>query len=122
VKQYHDSWLLGEQFSLHQSEDSKSILAPSSKEERIYVLQGEIKMLEELLEEVPESKCTVVSGSMLMIGCLHSISVYKLAHARLLQVDVSDKVNAMIAKLEKDDPQRAGRYKEWRMTVKKDTT
>jgi hypothetical protein len=53
---YH-SWLLGETFSLGQQHDIKPILAPTSNEEKIMVLQGEIKMLEELLEEVPDSKC-----------------------------------------------------------------
>jgi hypothetical protein len=53
---YH-SWLLGETFSLRQQDGSKPILAPTSKEEKVVVFQGEIQMLEELLEEVPDSKC-----------------------------------------------------------------
>ena len=54
---YH-AWLVGETFSLHGVADRKPILAPSSDEEKAQVLKGEIRMLEELLQEVPESKCT----------------------------------------------------------------
>ena len=54
---YH-SWLLGETFSLQDGHYSKPILAPTSKEEKIEVLRSEIEMLEELLQEEPDSKCT----------------------------------------------------------------
>lgn len=57
---YH-SWLLGETFSLSQQDDIKPILAPTSNGERILVLQGEIRLLEDLLEEVPDSKCKSTS-------------------------------------------------------------
>jgi hypothetical protein len=50
-------------------------------------------------------------------GCLNSISVYKLALARLEDVDVKNQVVEMISKLEKDDPMRKGRYQEWRISI-----
>jgi hypothetical protein len=53
---YH-AWLLGESFSLHGIEQEKPILAPTTTVERVEVLKGEIKLLEELLQEVPENKC-----------------------------------------------------------------
>jgi hypothetical protein len=53
---YH-SWLLGETFSLHEPSQERPILAPTSDEEKLAVLQSEIEMLEELLQEVPKSKC-----------------------------------------------------------------
>ena len=53
---YH-SWLLGETFSLQEIMESRPVLAPTSEEERIHILKGEIQMLEELLVEVPNSKC-----------------------------------------------------------------
>jgi len=52
---YH-SWLLGETFSLQEVE-SRPILAPTSDEEKMRILKDEIQMLEELLVEVPNSKC-----------------------------------------------------------------
>ena len=51
------SWLLGETFSLSSVKDVRPILAPTSDEEMVAVLEEQIKMLEELLEEVPNSKC-----------------------------------------------------------------
>jgi hypothetical protein len=53
---YH-AWLLGESFSLHGVEQEKPILTPTTTEERAEVLQSEIKLLEELLQKAPESKC-----------------------------------------------------------------
>jgi len=53
---YH-SWLLGETFSLQGPPQERPILAPTSNEEKVAVLQSEIDMLEELLQEVPKSKC-----------------------------------------------------------------
>ena len=53
---YH-SWLLGETFSLQEETRNRPILAPISRDERIHTLLGEIHMLEELLQEVPDSKC-----------------------------------------------------------------
>jgi hypothetical protein len=53
---YH-SWLLGETFSLQEVSQERPILAPTSDEEKVSVLQSEIEMLEELLQEVPKSKC-----------------------------------------------------------------
>jgi len=50
---------LGETFSLQQQPQEKPILAPTSDEEKEAVLQSEIRMLEELLQEVPKSKCTL---------------------------------------------------------------
>jgi hypothetical protein len=38
-----------------------------------------------------------------------------MALARYLKKDVHDEVDAMITKMEANDPMRAGRYKEWRM-------
>jgi geranylgeranyl transferase type-2 subunit alpha len=57
---YH-SWLLGETFSLQQppQDSERPIIAPTSDEEKVAVLQSEIQMLEELLQEVPSSKCTL---------------------------------------------------------------
>jgi hypothetical protein len=55
---YH-SWLLGETFSLQQHPtEERPILAATSDEEKMAVLQSEIQMLEELLKEEPKSKCT----------------------------------------------------------------
>jgi len=54
---YH-SWLLGETFALHDKQVHKPILAPTSNEEKIEVLRSEINMLEELLQEEPDSKCS----------------------------------------------------------------
>lgn len=54
---YH-SWLLGESFSLQDAvQQDRPILAPTAREEREQVLKSEIKLLEELLEEAPDSKC-----------------------------------------------------------------
>jgi hypothetical protein len=54
---YHQ-WLLGETFTLHPSHPSPlPILSPPTKAEKVAVLQGEIKMLEDLLQEEPEAKC-----------------------------------------------------------------
>ena len=59
---YHQ-WLLGETFTLHPQHQQQNppanppILAPTSREEKITVLKGEIQMLEELLREEPGSKC-----------------------------------------------------------------
>ena len=59
---YHQ-WLLGETFTLHPQHQHQQrpinypILAPTSKEEKISVLESEIKMLEGLLQEEPGSKC-----------------------------------------------------------------
>lgn len=66
---YHQ-WLLGEAFTLHPQQQGQQpinfpILAPTSKEEKISVLQDEIKMLEELLQEEPESKCILLLHSSL---------------------------------------------------------
>jgi hypothetical protein len=58
---YH-SWLLGETFSLQEETENKPILAPSSREEKVDILQSEIQMLEELLQEVPDSKCKLNHG------------------------------------------------------------
>ena len=114
---YH-SWLLGETFSLRQQDGIKPILAPTSKEEKIVVLQGEIQLLEELLEEVPDSKCKSPSPHWFtVVGCLNSISVYKIALARVQQTEVPDEVTRMITKLEQGDPMRAGRYKDWRDAI-----
>jgi len=55
---YH-SWLLGETFSLQLQPQEKPILAPTSDKEKEAVLQSEIQMLEELLQEEPNSKCTL---------------------------------------------------------------
>jgi hypothetical protein len=58
---YH-SWLLGETFSLHNEQDeNRPILAPTSVEEKMSTLQTEIQLLEELLQEVPNSKCNLPS-------------------------------------------------------------
>jgi hypothetical protein len=38
-----------------------------------------------------------------------------MALARYLKKDVHEEVDAMITKMEVNDPMRAGRYKEWRM-------
>jgi len=102
---YH-SWLLGETFSLRQQTDIKPILAPTTNEEKVLVLQGEIQLLEDLLEEDPDSK-----------WCLNSLSVYKIALARIQQTEVPDEVIKMIEKLEQGDPMRAGRYKDWRDAI-----
>jgi len=54
---YH-SWLLGESFSLQDDvHQGTPVLAPTSPEERENVLTSEIKLLEELLEAAPDSKC-----------------------------------------------------------------
>jgi hypothetical protein len=53
---YH-AWLLGESFSLHGVEQEKPILTPTTTVERQEVLKDEIQLLEELLQEAPESKC-----------------------------------------------------------------
>jgi hypothetical protein len=58
---YH-SWLLGETFSLQEYKDTRPILAPTSDREKMDVLQREIQMLEELLQEVPDSKCMSQDG------------------------------------------------------------
>jgi len=61
---YH-SWLLGESFSLGDDVHQETpVLAPTSPAERENVLKGEIKLLEDLLEEAPDSKCmfSEVSG------------------------------------------------------------
>jgi len=54
---YH-SWLLGETFSLEHGEERNAVLAPTSTEEKVKVLESEIGMLKELLKEAPDSKCT----------------------------------------------------------------
>jgi hypothetical protein len=69
---YH-AWLLGESFSLHGVEEEKPILAPTTMEERVEVLKGEIKLLEELLQEAPESKCLL-----LFVGLANIYRVFKL--------------------------------------------
>ena len=73
-------------------------------------------MLQDLLEEEPDSKCVSLRDS-LIIGCLHSISIYKLALGRLLDQDVCEEVDTMITKLERGDPMRVGKYKEWRLDL-----
>ena len=55
---YH-SWLLGEAFSLQKTPQERPILAPTSDGENVTVLQSEIQMLEDLLQEVPKSKCNL---------------------------------------------------------------
>jgi hypothetical protein len=57
---YH-SWLLGESFSLQaEIHQERPVLAPTSPEEGEKVLKSEIQLLEELLEEAPDSKCTAL--------------------------------------------------------------
>lgn len=51
-------------------------------------------------------------------GCLNSLSIYKLALARLQGNNVKEEVVKMISKLARDDPMRAGRYQEWRTEIK----
>jgi geranylgeranyl transferase type-2 subunit alpha len=113
---YH-SWLLGETFSLHAETDVKPILAPTSPEEKIFVLVEEVKMLEELLEEVPNSKCKVSSNRDLITGCLISMSVYKIALGKLRGTDVKKEVNGMIEKLAANDPLRKGLYADWQTAI-----
>ena len=71
-------------------------------------------MLEKLLDEVPNSKCTLPRSDLLTSGCLNSLAVYKSSLAKLQ----GDKgailhVKELIKKLEKNDPMRTGRYQEW---------
>jgi len=54
---------------------------------------------------------------LLSVGCLNSISVYKLALARLDGSDVKTEVVKMLSKLENDDPMRKGRYHQWRAAI-----
>lgn len=77
-------------------------------------------MLEELLKEEPESKCMMNWKAILIVGCLFSLAVYKLALSRILGTDISgdfEGIGDMIRKLEKGDPMRAGQYKEWRISL-----
>ena len=115
---YHQ-WLVGETFTLHpEQRNTAPILAPTSQEEKISVLKGEIQMLEDLLLEEPESKCmSAQKTTVLMVGCLISLAVYKLALARVLGTDLRREVIDMIGKLEKGDQMRAGQYKEWRTAL-----
>ena len=53
---YH-SWLLGETFSLEHGEERKAVLAPTSLEEKVEVLESEIGLLKDLLREAPDAKC-----------------------------------------------------------------
>jgi len=73
-------------------------------------------MLEDLHKEEPDSKCNAMERGkgMLMVGCLFSLAVYKLALGRVGGRDVSGEVGEMICRLEKGDLMRAGEYKEWR--------
>jgi hypothetical protein len=77
-------------------------------------------MLEELLQEVPNSKCKLfLSGFINSLGCLTSIAVYKVALARLNNADVRNEVIEIVNKLEQDDPMRRGRYQDWRIAIQK---
>lgn len=60
--------------------------------------------------------------SLLQLGCLNSIAVYKLALARLRETDVQKEVIDIIDRLERNDPMRIGRYKEWRAVIKASNT
>lgn len=115
---YH-AWLLGESFSLHGVEEEKPILAPTTTEERVEVLKGEIKLLEELLQEAPESKCLrlFVGLANICVGCLNFLSIYKVSLARLQREKVGDDVREMIGKLIEKDPMRRGLYSEWQRTL-----
>jgi hypothetical protein len=54
----------------------------------------------------------------LQLGCLNSIAVYKLSLARLQKNDVRKEVVDIIGRLERNDPMRIGRYKDWQTVIK----
>ncbi|KAK9450431.1 uncharacterized protein V1518DRAFT_413833 [Limtongia smithiae] len=81
-------------------------IAILSSEERIALMQTEIKSISELLEVEPDSK-----------WCLHSLAFYKEFVAKLQNVKPGPSVIEYLHKLEEIDPMRVKRYEDWESQI-----